>query len=132
MVRCSLQRSTSVVFFTRFYGNQLDGSSDGHPEEAEEDADEPLELGQRCGVGEVAQELHQDELEDDGASEDTHENGVLLRALQNVDLLHLSRTYLVEHLRSIQQIRTETYKEPINKIISFHLDGDHKIKKESR
>ncbi len=54
---CGLRRSTCIGFFMRFYSNQLDGSSNGHPKEAEEYADEPLLLGQRCGVSEIAQEL---------------------------------------------------------------------------
>lgn len=51
----------------RFYRNELDHGGNGHSKEAKEDADEPLELGQRGGVGKVAQELDQDELEDDSA-----------------------------------------------------------------
>lgn len=78
------------MFFTLFYGNELDHGGNGHSKEAKEDADEPLELGQRGGVGKVAQELDQDELEDDSAGENAHENRVLRHALQNIDLLHLS------------------------------------------
>lgn len=74
----------------RFHRNQFDGSSNGHPEEAKENADEPLELGERCGVGKISQVLDEDELEGDGAGEDAHENGVLWQALDNIDLLHVS------------------------------------------
>jgi hypothetical protein len=51
-----------------FYENQLDliaaAIANRHTKEAEEDADGSLELGQRCGVSKVTQELDQDELED--------------------------------------------------------------------
>jgi len=88
----------------RFHRNQFDGSSNGHPEEAKENADKPLELGERCGVGKISQELDKDELDGDGASKDAHENGVLWQSLDNIDLLHVPRAYLIEHLAENESV----------------------------
>lgn len=79
--------------------NELDDDGDWHPDEAKEHAGEPLETGERRRVRKLAEELDHDELEDDRAGEDTHEDIVLQHALQHIELLHLPRTYLIEHLR---------------------------------
>lgn len=63
-------------------------------------------MGERHGVGKISQELDQDELEDNGATEDAHENGVLWQTLQNIDLLHVSRAYLIENLHGMQRFST--------------------------
>lgn len=78
--------------------NQLDGDGDGHPCKAQEHAGEPLVHGQGCCVGKLAQELDHDELEDDRAGEDGHEDVVPHHALEHVYLFHLPGAYLIEHL----------------------------------
>ena len=79
--------------------NELDDDGDRHSDEAQEHAGKPLEAGERRRVGKLAEELDHDELEDDRAAEDTHEDIVLQHALEHIELLHLPRTYLIEHLR---------------------------------
>ena len=99
----------SIAFFMWFHGNQFDGGSNRHPKEAKENAYEPLELCERHGVSKISQELDNDELEDGGASKDAHENGVVQKALENIDLVHVPRAYLIEHLDVIHRFSNETY-----------------------
>ena len=75
-----------------------------------------------CRVSELAQELHHDELEDDRAGEDSHEDIVPRHALEYVDLFHLPRAYLIKHLE--QHISNQNRIEGTSKNVYFIF---HKI-----
>lgn len=64
-------------FLQRIDRDHLHGGGDGHAYEADEDASDPLRERERGGVGEAAEELDYDELEDDGAAEDRREHVVV-------------------------------------------------------
>jgi hypothetical protein len=65
------------------------------------------------------------------AGEHAHENGVLWQALQNIDLFHLSRADLAEHLRRYNT-SSGNHANENNKLLSplvHGKNGNPKIKK---